>query len=74
MARPEPIDPEGPWWKGFYQGWQDHDEGRRPSDDGDVPCRWSAGYDAGWIAFCCEARPQPSDCAASRPGGHPAWN
>lgn len=68
------IDVNGPWWNGFYQGWRDHDEGRDPSHDGDVPCPWSEGYDAGWIAYCCEARPQPSACVASALGGHPAWN
>jgi hypothetical protein len=70
----ECIDVNGPWWKGFFQGWRDHDEGREPSHDGEVPCLWSEGYDAGWIAYCCEARPHPSDRVASALGGHPAWN
>jgi hypothetical protein len=74
MTEPERVDTDGPWWKGFYQGWSDHDEGREPRDPGEEACPWSAGYDAGWIAYCCEAVPHPSDCVASRLAGHPAWN
>jgi hypothetical protein len=65
MPCPEPIDAEGPWWKGFYEGWRDHDEGRDPRNPGDDPSPWSAGYDAGWIAYCCEALPHRT---ASIPG------
>jgi len=80
MTGPEAVDINGPWWHGYYQGWRDHDDGRAPVDVGEDVSPWSTGYDAGWIARCCEGCPHKvvvgaAGCAFdARPGGHPAWN
>jgi len=72
---PELVDVSQPWWRGYLQGWSDHDAGISPTNDfGDRTDPWAAGYDAGWIAYCCEAQPRTSDCVAAGLGGHPAWN
>ena len=72
---PERLGVTQPWWRGYLQGWSDHDAGLAPRNDfvggGDA---WAAGYDAGWIAYCCEAQLRTSDSVAAGLGGHPAWN
>ena len=72
---PELVEVTQPWWRGYFQGWSDHDAGIAPTNDfGDAADPWAAGYDAGWIAYCCEAEPRTSDCVGAGLGGHPAWN
>lgn len=46
-GRPELVDIDGPWWRGFYQAWCDRDEGDSTKHYAREDVVWSAGYDAG---------------------------
>jgi len=46
-GRPELIDVDGPWWRGFYQAWCDRSEGDSTDYHATDDVVWSAGYDAG---------------------------
>jgi hypothetical protein len=46
----EQIDVDGPWWRGFYQGWCDGDDGRPAAGALAGPPACCAGYHAGWSA------------------------
>jgi hypothetical protein len=49
-GRPELVDIDGPWWRGFYQAWCDRDERESTNDHGTEGVVWCAGYDAGRLA------------------------
>jgi hypothetical protein len=51
---PEPIDVDGAWWCGFYQGWRDRADGRERSTANDQAVLWSVGYRDGWLACACD--------------------
>ena len=54
VTKPVPVDIDGAWWCGFYQGWRDRADGMEDATLTDDAALWSVGYRDGWRSCACD--------------------
>ena len=59
-ATPEPIDPAGPWWGGFYAGYVDQHITNTPEPRAGHDGAWADAYATGWCASALDTTDDPT--------------